>query len=65
MGGQTDCGTWKDPTNPKDNDDNKLAINHKLREIIGSNKDLKLAIENFYSQDYDLLNKVKRVKYDG
>ena len=64
-GGQTDCGTWKNPTNPKNNDDNKLAINLKLKQIISSNKDFERAIMDFYSQDYDLLNKVKRVEYNG
>lgn len=64
-GGQADCGTWNDAVNPRHNDDNKLAINTKLREIIRNDKKFEESIVDFYSQDSDLLTKIKRKEYNG
>ena len=59
-GGQADCGRWRDPVNPADNDKIKHMIYLKLHGIVEKNTSLRKSLDNFFSPDVELINKAKR-----
>ena len=55
-GGTSEFQYWKEPTNPAENDPEKIAIFKKLHAIIKERKDHYNILENAHSRDYELYN---------
>jgi len=59
-GGTSEFQYWKEPTNPAENDPEKIAIYNKLRAIIKENKEYYNILKNAHPRDYELFNTLQK-----
>ena len=60
FGGTSEFQHWDEPTNPAENDLEKITIYNKLRAIIKENKEYYNILKNSHRKDYELFNKLQK-----